>query len=346
MMNWQSNVSLADYSTMRLGGTAQYLTEVTSSPELAEAIETAENRQLPVTIIGIGSNVIWRDGLYTGLVIVNRIQGFETFEEDETNTYLTIGGGEIWDSVVERSVQSGLSGIECLSLIPGTAGATPVQNVSAYGQEIAQVLTSLTAYDRTDHQFKTLATSDCQFGYRKSCFNTEQRGRYFISNITLHLTKTNPQPPFYAALSTYLEEQHISTYTPAVIRQAVIAIRQKKLPDIAIIPNSGSFFANPIVDQDSLDLLLQSYSDIPHWRMENGTIKLSAAWMIDRAGYHAYFDQQTGIGTWDNQSLVLINKSAKSTADLLQFATQIQTKVKQLFNVTLIVEPQLLPYEH
>ena len=342
-MNWQSNVSLAEFSTMRLGGTAQYLTEVTSDAELAEVIIAAESRQLPVTIIGMGSNVIWRDGLYAGLVIVNRIQGFEIFEEDETNTYLTVGAGEVWDSVIERSVNAGLSGIECLSLIPGTAGATPVQNVGAYGQEIAQVLTSLTAYDRQEQQFKTLAAADCQFGYRKSCFNTTQRGRYFISNITIHLTKTTPQPPFYAALSNYLEDQHISTYTPAVIRQAVIAIRQKKLPDIATIPNSGSFFANPIVDQDSLDLLLQSYPNMPHWSLDNGTVKLSAAWMIDQAGYHAYFNPQTGLGTWASQSLILINKGAGSTNDLLQFAGQIQAKVKQLFNVTLTVEPQIMP---
>ncbi len=342
-MNWQTNVPLAAYSTMRLGGSAQYLTEITSNEELAKAVETATDHQLPITIVGMGSNIIWRDGLCAGLVIVNRIKGYEVFEEDETNTYLTVGAGEMWDSVVERSVNAGLSGIECLSLIPGTAGATPVQNVGAYGQEIAQVFTSLTAYDRVEHGFTTLAAADCQFGYRKSCFNTTQRGRYFICNITIHLTKTNPQPPFYTAVATYLEEHHITAYTPATIRQAVIDIRHKKLPDTTTIPNSGSFFANPVVDQDSFDLLLQNYPDIPHWQLGNNTIKLSAAWMIDQAGYHAYFDPQTGVGTWENQSLVLINKGARSTADLLQLAAKIQTKVKELFSLTLPIEPQLLP---
>lgn len=342
-MNITSNVSLADYSTMGLGGAAAYLTEVTSRMEVLEALSWAQTKNVPVIMIGGGSNIIWQDSGFPGLVIVDKIMGYQVFEEDEINVYLTIGSGENWDSVVERSVAAGLTGIESLSLIPGTAGATPVQNVGAYGQEISQTLTTIEAFDTQARDFITLAGSDCGFGYRMSRFKTSDRGRFYITGLTLHLTRGNPSPPFYGALQTYLSAAKITEYTPAVIRQAVITIRSAKLPNPAVIHNTGSFFANPIVNDMEYAYLIDNFPDMPYWSVGNGATKLSAAWLIEQAGFKDYYDAETGMATWPRQALVLVNKTARSTADLLVFKQKIVDAVQVKFNVTLQQEPELLP---
>jgi UDP-N-acetylmuramate dehydrogenase len=341
-MNLQQNVSLANYSTMGLGGPAAYLVEVDSRMMLLEALSWAQTQQMAVVMIGGGSNVIWGDAGFAGLVIVNKIMRYEAFEEDETNVYLTVGAGENWDSVVERSVSAGLTGIEALSLIPGTAGGTPVQNVGAYGQEIAQTLTTVEAFDTKAGDFVTIPGPDCGFGYRMSRFKTTDRGRFYISALTLHLTKGNPMPPFYGALQTYFDAQRMTEFTPATVRQAVIAIRSAKLPDPALVHNAGSFFANPIVSQTQYDYLAENFSGIPHWSVGTGTIKLSAAWLIETAGFKDYHDPETGMATWPHQPLVLVNEHARGTADLLAFKQKIITAVSSKFNITLEQEPEFL----
>ncbi len=342
-MNIIPDVSLTAYSTMGVGGNAAFLVEVTTRMEVLEALSWAQERGLPAVMIGIGSNIIWRDEGYPGLVLVDKILGYEAYEEDEINVYLTIGSGEPWDDVVQRSVAAGLTGIEALSLIPGTAGATPVQNVGAYGQEISQTLTTIEAFDTQARDFVTLRGSDCGFGYRSSRFKTIDRGRFYITSITLHLTKSNPQPPFYGALQTYLGAAKITDYTPLVIRQAVISIRSSKLPDPAEVHNTGSFFANPIVNDTEYSYLVENFPDIPHWSVGTGSTKLSAAWLIDQAGFKDFYDTETGMATWPKQSLVLVNKSAKSTADLMKFRQLIIDAVQAKFNITLQQEPELLP---
>lgn len=342
MDNFRQNISLSEYSTMRLGGNAAYLIEVENEEELKNAALKAKSLSLPIIMIGRGSNIIWRDEGYPGLVIVNRIRGF-TLNDDGFGSYVTIGGGEIWDEAVAKTVELGLTGIECLSLIPGTAGATPVQNVGAYGQEIAQTLVTLSAYDLETNQLVTLAGSDCGFSYRNSIFKTSARGRYLITSITLMLSKGDPLPPFYPAVTNYLETHGITNYTPASLRQAVIDIRQAKLPDPDTVANCGSFFYNPVVDSSILSTLEERYPVIPHWDVDNAKVKLSAAWLISQAGFTNYYDQLTGIATWPTQPLVFVNRSAKQTADLLQFVSQVKTKVAQQFGVELIMEPQLLP---
>lgn len=335
-------VSLRAYSTMRLGGVAAFLAEINSAQEIPEAFVWAEQRQLPVMMIGGGSNIIWRDEGFNGLVLVNKIMGIEEQQEDDQNWYITIGAGENWDSVVARTVQRGLTGVEALSLIPGTAGATPVQNVGAYGQEIAQTLATLQAYDKQTRSFVTLRGDECDFGYRTSRFKTTGRGRFFIVSITLHLLKGNMQPPFYKALQAYLEEQGIADYSPASIRQAVIAIRSSKLPDPAKVANNGSFFANPVIGEQAFSALQASYPDIPHWPLENG-VKIPAAWLVEQAGFKDIHDAETGMATWAKQSLVLVNEHAKTTAQLLQFKQKIANAVAQKFGITLTQEPELLP---
>ena len=210
---------------MRLGGTARYVCTVTTRTEVQQAVQWAISQNVPVMMIGGGSNIIWRDEGFPGLVIVNQIMRYEDFAEDELNHYITLGAGENWDAAVKRTVEAGLTGIECLSLIPGTVGGTPVQNVGAYGQEIADTLVTVEAYDAQTGQFLNIRTSDCGFGYRTSRFKTTDKGRFFITAITVHLTVGNPEPPFYNALQNYLNEHGITEITPASVRDAVIAIR-------------------------------------------------------------------------------------------------------------------------
>jgi UDP-N-acetylmuramate dehydrogenase len=309
---------------------------------LIEAVNWAAAQQVSVLMIGGGSNIIWKDSGFQGLILVNKIMGYEEQVIDEANVYLTIGAGENWDSVVERSVNSGLTGIEALSLIPGTAGGTPVQNVGAYGQEISETLTTVEAYDTRTGQFVTIPGSDCDFSYRNSRFKTTEHGRFLITGLTLHLIKGNPAPPFYGSVQTYFDEHGITDYTPAALRQAVIAIRTSKLPDPATVHNTGSFFSNPIIPASQLESIM-SEEEIPHWDVGNGMAKISAAWLIDQAGFKDYHDAETGMRTWPKQSLVLVNETARSTADLLAFKQKIIDAVQAKFGITLAQEPEMLP---
>ncbi len=343
-MNIQQNVPLKDHSTMRLGGTAAYLTEITSRRELTEALAWAEAQSnLPVIMIGGGSNIIWRDEGFPGLVIVNKIMRFEEQQEDDENYYVTIGAGEDWDSVVARVTEKGMTGIEALSLIPGTAGATPVQNVGAYGQEIADTLVSIEAYDSQLKQFVTLPAADCAFSYRSSRFKTTDRGRFYITALTLHLIHGNPQPPFYRALQAYLDEKGLTNPTPQLIREAVIDIRRSKLPDPAVVANNGSFFANPIIDAELFSQISTDHPGMPNWPTEDGRYKIPAAWLLERTGFKDVHDAETGMGTWPGQCLVLVNEHAPSTAALLAFRQKIIDTVRQQFNITLEQEPEILP---
>ena len=335
------NVSLAKYSTMRLGGKARYLCHITDKHELVNALDWAKEHDQEVIVIGGGSNIIWGDDGFDGLVIVNEVQGFRIHEEG-AKSYVTVGAGENWDKVVDRTVMQGLSGIEALSLIPGTAGATPVQNVGAYGQEIADTLVSIEAYDLQTGSFVTLQKEDCLFGYRTSRFKTSDRGRFAIISITLQLARINPRPPYYPAVAKYLRNHDIRVVTPRVIRQAVIDIRASKLPDPSKIANNGSFFANPIVDSKTADKLLDLYPAMPHWQAKKGLVKLSAAWLIEQVGLKGYADNTTGMAVWHKQPLVLINTSARTTADLITFRNMITKKVRNKFGIALEQEPELI----
>jgi UDP-N-acetylmuramate dehydrogenase len=344
-MNVRNDVALAEYSTMRLSnGRAAHVVEIADAKQLLEALGWAEGQKLPVIMIGGGSNIYWRDEGFGGLLLINKITGYEDVAEDESNHRVTIGAGEVWDEVVARTVQAGLSGIEALSLIPGSTGATPIQNVGAYGQEISQTLSSVEAYDRHERKFVTLPAADCNFGYRTSRFKAgADKGRFLITTITLKLKKTRPARPFYNALQAYLDEHNIHDYTPQTIRDAVIAIRQSKLPDPAKVANNGSFFANPVIDKDTFAEIQQKFPDAPNWPQASGHIKLPAAWLLDQAGFKNTHDPETGMATWPAQSLVLVNEHAHTTADLLKFKQKIVSAVHAKFGIILQPEPELLP---
>ena len=338
-MQIQNNVPLKNYSTMRLGENAKALVTVTSKDELVEVINWAEQHNLPILVLGGGSNVIFSDG-FDGLVIINRIRGFEVVDEDKPGATITIGAGEKWDDVVARTVQSNLHGIESLSAIPGTAGATPVQNVGAYGAQISDVFVELEAYDTDKKVFVTLKKDDCGFSYRNSIFKSPRNRHYVITSITLRLTKDMPKPPFYDSLQKYLDEHNITDYTPETIRQAVMAIRAVKLPDPSIMANTGSFFKNPVVNAELAQKLLTDHPGAPNWPMPDGQIKLAAGWLIEQAGLKGY--RSHGMKTYDKHALVLVNESAESYEDLAAFQHEIVQKVHQKFGVTLEQEPELL----
>src|SRR5437868_8499953 len=247
-MKIQENVSLAVHSTMRLGGAARYLAEVKNTKDIQELYDWASSHAVPVIMIGRGSNIVWRDEGFNGLVMVNQIMGREVLAEDNHAITIKIWAGENWDKTVEWTVDKKLTGIEYMSLVPGTAGAAPVQNVGAYGGELAYTLLELEAFDTRFNAFVKLQNHECNFSYRSSRFKTTDKGRFFITSITLNLRKTNPVPPLYETLQKYLDEHGIDKYTPKKIREAVIVMRQSKLPDPAKISNNGSSFTNPIID--------------------------------------------------------------------------------------------------
>ncbi len=341
-MALQENVSLAAYSTMRLGGAARYLTDIKNVLEIQEHYNWAHSQGLPVIMIGRGSNIIWRDEGFNGLVLVNKIMGREVLAEDNHAATVKIGAGENWDKAVEWTVDKKLSGIEFMSLIPGTAGAAPVQNVGAYGGELAYSLLELEAFDSKFNSLVKLQNHECNFSYRSSRFKTTDRGRFFITSITLNLRKTNPVPPFYESLQAYLDEHGIDKYTPRTIREAVVDIRRNKLPDPEKIANNGSFFTNPTVDSAAYERLKQAYPDIKGWPA-GANFKIAAGWLVERAGFKGMRDPQTGMATWPTQALVLVNENARQTADLLAFKQKIVGAVQQMFGVTLEQEPELLP---
>ncbi len=336
-MDIHTNIPLKNYTTMKLGGPARFMTEVRTPQEVAEVYKNAKTQNIPVFILGGGSNVIARDEGFAGIIVRMRIAGFAIIADDMNSTTIKIGAGEEWDSVVKRAVDMRLSGIEAMSAIPGTAGATPIQNVGAYGQEIADTLQSVEAYDSREDTFVILQNADCRFAYRHSIFRDESVGRYVITSITLKLSKNLPTPPFYDALQTYLDEHNIQIFTQEIIRNAVIAIRSNKLPDPRIAPNTGSFFKNAIVETWQLESLKAINPDIPLFDMGDGHYKVPAGWLIDKAGLKGQL--LFGFRVYDKNALVLVNESATSYADLANARDAIIGKVRDMFRIQIEQEP-------
>lgn len=322
---------------MKIGGNARFMTEVHAPQELAEVYKNSKKQNLPVFVLGGGSNVIATDKGFNGLVIRIKIPGFEVISEDSSFATIKIGAGENWDMVVEKAVQMNLSGIEAMSAIPGTAGAAPVQNTGAYGQEIADTLVSLEAYDSQTDSFVTLLNEECGFSYRNSIFRDKEYGRYVITSITLKLSKTLPQPPFYDSLQRYLDEHNIKIYTQEIIRNTVIAIRKEKLPDPKVIPNTGSFFKNGLVEKWQLENLKNINPDTPTYDMGDGTYKVPSGWLIEQVGLKG--QALHGMKVYDKNALVLVNESAKSYDDLALARDEIIGKVRDTFHIQIEQEP-------
>ena len=336
-MDIHTNIPLKNYTTMKLGGNARFMTDVHSPEEVGEIVKRAKSQDLPIYVLGGGSNTIVRDEGYDGIVLRNRIAGFEVIAESAQDVTIKVGAGENWDDVVNRTVEMNLTGIECLSAIPGTAGAAPVQNIGAYGQEVAETIISVEAYDKQTDQMVALSNADCQFSYRYSIFRGDEMGRYIITSVTFKLYKATPQPPFYKAVQDYLDANSITIYTPQALRDAVMAIRFEKLPDPKERPNNGSFFKNAIVEDWQVNELKNEYPDMPTYDMPDGRYKIPTGWLIEQAGFKGQLFH--GMRVHDKNALVLINEAATSYADLSAARDEIIGSVRDKFRVHIEQEP-------
>lgn len=337
--NLQKQVMMAPYTTMHVGGPSDYFVAVDDTAGVVAACEWAAEQELEVFVLGEGSNVIVSDTGLHRLVIKIEIPGFEVVREDDESATVQIGAGEHWDDVVARSVKLGLAGIEAMSMIPGTAGATPVQNAGAYGQEIANTLVEVQAYDRQEHEMVTLGHKECGFGYRDSAFKGALAGRYVIVGLTLKLSKEAPKEPTYASLKRYLEAGEIHNPDLAQIRAAVMAVRAKILPDPSVVPNTGSFFKNPIVNKRELDRLRLRYPEMPAYDYEDD-YKLAAGWLLDQCGFKGaeYF----GLRMHSGHALVITNPNHAGYGDLMKLVEYVVAVVNDKFDVTLEPEPQFI----
>ena len=335
----REEVEMAPLTTMRVGGRCDYFVAVTDIAAVRAACDWANEEGLEIFVLGEGSNVIVSDRALHRLVIKMDIPGFEVTHEDDQSATVQIGAGEHWDDVVQHTVDMGLSGIEAMSMIPGTAGAAPVQNAGAYGQEIADTLTQVEAYDMTTREVVTLPRAACEFGYRTSAFKTSQIGRYVIVGLTLKLWKSSPKPPTYASLRRWCESHGIEDPSVAQIRTGVMSIRSKILPDPGIVPNSGSFFKNPIVSKRELDRLRLRYPEIPSYEHEDG-YKLAAGWLLDTCGFKGA--EHFGLKMHSGHALVITNPQHAGFSELVKLVDLIVTTVRDRFGVTLEPEPQFI----
>jgi UDP-N-acetylmuramate dehydrogenase len=334
----QHNIPLKDYTTMRLGGSSSQLVTVHTTEEMLQYTSSAVAQNTPLLILGDGSNIIVGDKGFNGLTIIDRTTGFDIISQTPTGTIVRVASGESWDATVARTVQMGLSGIECLSAIPGRIGAAPVQNIGAYGQEVADTVLELEAYDTLQRKRVVLKNQDCNFSYRKSIFNTQYKHRFIIISVSFALTTTSLGPPFYASLSSYLASHGITDYSPASLRDAVIKIRKEKLPDPALIPNTGSFFKNPMIERWQAEDLRRHYDNPPLFDMGSGSYKVSAGWLIEEAGLRGY--AQGGMKVYDKNALVLINQGAESYQELFAIREHIIDTVRDMFRINLEQEPE------
>ena len=336
-MDVMTNISLKQYTTMKLGGETRFMATADSPDDVVSLYRNARKENLPIFVLGGGSNVITHDEIFEGIVLLNKIKGFEVISETDETTDVKIGAGEVWDEVVEKAIGLGLQGVEAMSGIPGTAGAAPVQNVGAYGQEIADTLISLEAYDSKTDTIVTISADECDFSYRNSIFRDKEKGRYCILNITLRLNKAEPKPPYYASLQKYIDENDIREVNLSVIRVAVLNIRSEKLPDPAELPSAGSFFKNALVEKWKLEELQREYSDIPNYAMSDGRYKIPTGWLIDKAGLRGY--RSHGMRVYEKNALVLVNDSATGYDDLAAIREEIVQIVFDKFGIKIEQEP-------
>lgn len=304
-------------------------------------VEKARKEKLQSVVLGGGTNTLLKDGDNDLLVGLMQIKQFEKLDENNDSVLLSIGAGENWDNVVERAVAQNLQGIEALSAIPGTAGATPIQNVGAYGTEIKDILEYIEAYDVERNMSVRLNKGECMFAYRDSLFKHEPK-RFIITNIVMRLNKNLSVIPIpdYKDVKGYFAERNLSTPSLSEVRNAIIEIRKNKLPDPSIVPNCGSFFKNPTISIEQATALEKTFSNMVTFPVEGG-IKVSAGWLVDQCGFKGQTFGSTSI--YANNALVITAQAEATTADILNLADTIISAVNEKFGITLEREPILLP---
>ncbi len=331
------NYSLKNYNTFGLDVKAESLLKVNSVDELKQALKFTKQ---PIFMLGGGSNMLLTQDI-KGLVIKNEIRGTEVIEEKKNKVILSVGGGENWHKLVLWTIENNYGGIENLSLIPGTVGASPIQNIGAYGVELKDVFIKLEAINLKTKRKKTFAKKACQFGYRESIFKKTLKGEYFITKVFLQLTKNKHQLNMnYGAIKTSLAEKGIEQPTIKDISNAVIAIRSSKLPDPAELGNSGSFFKNPEIPRAQFDALQKKFPTIVFYEMPNDMVKVPAGWLIEQDGWKGKRVGNTGAHA--KQALVLVNYGNATGQEVKALAFRIIDSVKQKFGIQLSPEVNII----
>jgi UDP-N-acetylmuramate dehydrogenase len=330
------DVSLSEHSAMQIGGMAEYFAIANNAADIQCAYDWASKSRVPVVTIGGGSNIIWTDVGFAGLVLKNHIRGFRISSQGDGLIELHLGAGEILDEVVERTTEMNLTGMECLSLIPGTCGGAIIQNSGAYGQEVGQNLISVDVYDTITKRFTVLPKSACCLRYRSSIFKNEERDRYVVLGFTVRLHFGYAEMPSHPALLAALRGN--SPYSPADIRSALIKVRSSRLPDPARVPSCGSFFINPLLTREKFASIF-SCVEIPHQMMDDGTIKVPAACLLERCGFKNHRNAELGFGTWYGQPLVIFAIGETSYKKLLEYSGMIRQAVQETFEILLEQEP-------
>lgn len=337
-MNIQENISLLPFNTFGIDKKARYFVQANSEDQIKLALKEAKRLQVPILVLGGGSNILLTKDL-DALVLKIELKGISVLEEDENHILVEVGAGENWHDFVLHCIENGWAGIENLSLIPGTVGASPMQNIGAYGVEIKEVFHQLTAIHRASGEEKTFDWKACRFGYRESVFKNELKDQYIISRVIFKLSKQPVLKTEYGAIRETLERMGIKEITIKHISDAVIQIRQSKLPDPKIIGNAGSFFKNPTIAISSYQELKKIFPTIPGFPNEEG-IKVPAAWLIEQAGWKGKTFGKIGVHV--NQPLVLVNYGGGEGEDIKSLSQKIQESVKKNFGIELYPEVNFL----
>jgi UDP-N-acetylmuramate dehydrogenase len=331
-MLFLQDFSLQPYNTFGIAASARYFTSFSSEEGLKEVLRSEHFKSLPHLVLGGGSNVLLT-GDYDGLVLRNEIKGITVEKQDENHIYVKTGAGENWHEFVLFCVRNGYAGVENLSLIPGNTGASPMQNIGAYGVEIKDVFHELEAVNNKDGEVRRFSAEDCSFGYRESVFKNKYKGQFIITSVTFRL---NTKPVFhtsYGAIRQELDAMGVKDLSIQAISQAVINIRSSKLPDPKEIGNAGSFFKNPMVDVKNFEDLKQQYPNLPSFPGEQGTVKVPAGWLIEQCGWKGY--RKGDAGCYPKQALVLVNYGAASGQEIYQLSEEIIESVKSKFGIAL-----------
>ena len=337
MLDIQENVSLQEFNTLALKVFARYFFEANNSEQIPALFDFADRHQLPVLLLGDGSNVVIAKD-FPGLVVKISLYGIST-EEHGDAVLVTAAAGENWHQLVTTCLHNGYYGIENLALIPGTVGAAPIQNIGAYGVELSDVLESVSGWDRQHKNWCHLEKDQCGLAYRDSIFKRQKKDDFVITAVTLRLSKQAAIKNSYQALQKSLEQQSITQPTPQQIADTVAAVRKSKLPDPSDLANVGSFFKNPMVSCEQARQLLEEFPGMVQYSQSTG-VKLAAGWLLEQAGWKG--KRIGNVGMHGQQSLVLINYGKASGSDVLELAEAIKSDILATFGVHLTIEPMVI----
>lgn len=335
MIKKYSDYSLKKYNSFGIDAKANQFITFSSEADIPELFENIKEKE-EVLVLGGGSNILFTSD-YKGIIFKNEIKGINEEQLNEDEVLISIGAGEVWDDVVNYTVKKNYYGIENLSLIPGNTGAAPIQNIGAYGVELKDVFHSLEGFFINNGEKRIFNLDECKFGYRESIFKNELKGKIIITKVNLKLSKIRKLNTKYISLKNYLIENNLTSPTLSQIREAVINIRNSKLPDPKKLGNAGSFFKNPIVTKKIYDELNQKYPNLSYFISEDGLYKISAGWLIEKCGLKGI--RMGNVGTHVNQALVIVNYGGATGKEILKFVENIQTKVFNEFGI--LLEPEV-----